>query len=249
MSGHNKWSTIKRKKGALDAKRSKIFSKLAKEITIAVKEGGGTDPNYNAKLRLAVQNAKGVNMPKDNIERAIKKGDQDGANFMEITFEGYAAHGIALFVECLSDNNNRTVSSVRAAFNKFNGTLGTNGSLSFLFERKGVFEIPMSDSISMDDFELEIIDAGAEDIEADEETITVTCSFEDFGAVNKKLEEMNIVPTCAELRRIPNDTKVISPDDAKGVLKLIDVLEDDDDVVNVFHNMEMTDEIIASMEE
>ena len=130
MSGHNKWSTIKRKKGALDAKRSKIFSKLAKEITIAVKEGGGTDPNYNAKLRLAVQNAKGVNMPKDNIERAIKKGDQDGANFMEITFEGYAAHGIALFVECLSDNNNRTVSSVRAAFNKFNGTLGTNGAFS-----------------------------------------------------------------------------------------------------------------------
>ena len=224
MSGHNKWSTIKRKKGALDAKRSKIFSKLAKEITIAVKEGGGTDPNYNAKLRLAVQNAKGVNMPKDNIERAIKKGDQDGANFMEITFEGYAAHGIALFVECLSDNNNRTVSSVRAAFNKFNGTLGTNGSLSFLFERKGVFEIPMTDSINMDDFELEIIDAGAEDIEMDDETITVTSSFEDFGAVNKKLEEMNIVPTCAELRRIPNDTKVISPDDAKGVLKLIDVL-------------------------
>ena len=205
MSGHNKWSTIKRKKGALDAKRSKIFSKLAKEITIAVKEGGGTDPNYNAKLRLAVQNAKGVNMPKDNIERAIKKGDKDDANFMEITFEGYAAHGIALFVECLSDNNNRTVSSVRAAFNKFNGTLGTNGSLSFLFERKGVFEIPMSDSINMDDFELEIIDAGAEDIEMDEETITVTSSFEDFGAVNKKLEEMNIVPTCAELRRIPND--------------------------------------------
>lgn len=251
MSGHNKWSTIKRKKGALDAKRSKIFSKLAKEITIAVKEGGGTDPSYNAKLRLAVQNAKGVNMPKDNIERAIKKGTQDGANFMELTFEGYGAHGIALFVECLSDNNNRTVSSVRAAFNKFNGALGTNGSLSFLFERKGVFEIPKTDTINMDDFELEIIDAGAEDIDYDDEneTITVTCSFEDFGAVNKKLEEMKIEATSAELRRIPNDTKTLSPDEAKGVLKLIDVLEDDDDVINVFHNMEMTDEIIAAMEE
>ena len=116
MAGHSKWSTIKRKKGALDAKRSKMFSKFSKEITIAVKEGGGHDPDYNSRLRIAIQNAKGVNMPKDNIERAIKRGDQDGASFQAVSFEGYAAHGIAIFIECLTDNNNRTVSSVRSAF-------------------------------------------------------------------------------------------------------------------------------------
>jgi YebC/PmpR family DNA-binding regulatory protein len=243
MSGHNKWSTIKRKKGALDAKRSKIFSKLAKEISIAVKEGGGIDPDYNSKLRLAVQNAKGVNMPKDNIERAIKKGDQDGANFTEVTFEGYAPHGIALFVECLTDNNNRTVSSVRSAFNRYNGSLGTSGSLSFIFTRKGTFAIPLTEIKDMDTFEMEIIDAGAEDIEVEEENVTVTCAFEDFGNVNKKLEELKISVQNAELQRIPNDTKSISVAEAKTVLKLVDFLEDDDDVQKVFHNLELTDEM------
>ncbi|MDR2834574.1 MAG: YebC/PmpR family DNA-binding transcriptional regulator [Bacteroidales bacterium] len=243
MSGHNKWSTIKRKKGAIDAKRSKIFSKLAKEISIAVKEGGGIDSDYNSKLRIAIQNAKGVNMPKDNIERAIKKGDTDGANFSEITFEGYAPHGIAVFVECLSDNNNRTVSSVRSAFNRFSGSLGTNGSLSFLFTRKGVFEIPITEIKNFDDFELEIIDAGAEDIETEDENVTVTCALEDFGNLNKKLEELKINSSNAELRRIPTDTKSIPTSEAKTVLKLIDFLEDDDDVQNVFHNMELTEEM------
>ena len=243
MSGHNKWSTIKRKKGALDAKRSKIFSKLAKEISIAVKEGGGADPDYNSKLRIAVQNAKGVNMPKDNIERAIKKGDQDGANFSELTFEGYAPHGIALFVECLSDNNNRTVSNVRASFNRFSGSLGTNGSLTFLFTRKGVFEIPLSEIKNFDEFELEIIDAGAEDIETDDETVRITTAMEDFGSVSKKLEELKINPSNAELQRIANDTKTIPVSEAKTVLKLIDFLEDDDDVQKVFHNMEITEEM------
>lgn len=244
MSGHNKWSTIKRKKGAADAKRSKIFSKLAKEISIAVKDGGGADPDYNSKLRIAIQNAKGVNMPKDNIERAIKKGDTDGSNFSEITFEGYAPHGIALFVECLSDNNNRTVSGVRAAFNRFSGSLGTNGSLSFLFTRKGVFEIPISEIKHFDDFELEIIDAGADDIEVDEETVTITCALEDFGNVNKKLEEMQINVSSADLQRIPNDTKSIPISEAKTVLKLVDYLEDDDDVQKVFHNLELTEEML-----
>jgi YebC/PmpR family DNA-binding regulatory protein len=248
MSGHSKWSTIKRKKGALDAKRSKIFSKLSKEITIAVKEGGGADPAYNSRLRLAVQNAKGVNMPKDNIERAIKKGDTDGANFVDATFEGYAAHGIAVFVECLTDNNNRTVSNVRAAFNKYNGTLGTNGSLSFLFDRKGVFEIEKTDSIDLEELELELIDAGAEEIEIDENTITITSAMEDFGNLNKKLEELEITVSNAELQRIPNDTKELPVNEAKSVLKLIEVLEDDDDVQKVFHNLEMTDELAETME-
>jgi YebC/PmpR family DNA-binding regulatory protein len=248
MSGHNKWSTIKRKKGAIDAKRSKIFSKLSKEITIAVKDGGGHDPDYNAKLRIAIQNAKGVNMPKDNIERAIKKGDQDGANFSASSFEGYAPHGIAVFVECLSDNNNRTVSNVRAIFNKYNGTLGTNGSLSFLFDRKGVFEFEKPTSIGFEDLELELIDAGAEDIEVDENNVTVTCALEDFGNLNKKFEELKIEPSSAELERIPNDTKVLPVNEAKSVLKLIELLEDDDDVQKVFHNLEMTDELEAEMD-
>lgn len=248
MSGHSKWSTIKRKKGAADAKRSKIFSKLSKEITIAVKQGGGSDPDYNPRLRLAIQNAKGVNMPKDNIERAVKKGDQDGANFNEVTFEGYAAHGIAVFVECLSDNNNRTVSSVRAAFNKYNGALGTNGSLSFLFDRKGVFEFTLSEGMDMEELELELIDAGAEEIEIEEENITVYTALEDFGNLNKKFEELKIEVSSAELQRIPNDTKELPVNEAKSVLKLIEVLEDDDDVQNVFHNLEMTDELAAEME-
>jgi YebC/PmpR family DNA-binding regulatory protein len=248
MSGHSKWSTIKRKKGAIDAKRSKIFSKLSKEITIAVKDGGGLDPDYNPRLRIAVQNAKGVNMPKDNIERAIKKGDQDGTNFTASTFEGYAAHGIAVFVECLSDNNNRVVSNVRAAFNKYNGALGTNGSLGFLFDRKGVFEFEKPASMNFDDLEMEFIDAGAEDIEIDENNVTITCALEDFGNLNKKFEELKIVPSSTELERIPNDTKVLSVDEAKAVLRLIEALEDDDDVQNVFHNLEMTDELAESME-
>src|SRR5574344_1379996 len=243
MSGHNKWSTIKRKKGAADAKRSKIFSKLAKEISIAVKEGGGTDPDYNSKLRIAVQNAKGVNMPKDNIERAIKKGDTEGSNFSETTFEGYAPHGIALFVECLSDNNNRTVSSVRSAFNRFSGSFGTNGSLSFMFTRKGVFEIQSSEIKNFDDFELEIIDAGAEDIEIDEDTVTVYTALEDFGSVNKKLEEMKITVSSTDIQRIPTDTKTIPVSGANTVIKLIDYLEDDDDVQKVFHNLEITEEM------
>ncbi|MDD2386948.1 MAG: YebC/PmpR family DNA-binding transcriptional regulator [Bacteroidales bacterium] len=248
MSGHSKWSTIKRKKGAADVKRSKIFSKLSKEITIAVKEGGGPDPDYNPRLRVAVQNAKGVNMPKDNIERAIKKGDQDGANFTETSFEGYAAHGIAVFVECLTDNNNRTVSSIRSAFNKYNGTLGTNGSLGFLFDRKGVFEFELNENINMEEIELELIDGGAEEIEIDENNITVYSALEDFGNLNKKFEELNIEVSNAELQRIPNDTKELSIDHAKSVMKLIDALEDDDDVQNVFHNLEMTDELAAEME-
>jgi len=158
MSGHSKWSTIKRKKGALDAKRSKIFSKIVKEIMIAAREGG-SDPEMNPKLRLAVANAKGVNMPKDNIQRAINKASSDGAALQDVTFEGYGPGGIAVFVECLSDNNKRTVGNVRAIFNKRGGNLGTNGSLSFLFNRMGVFEV-LKGELDPDEFELEMIDAG-----------------------------------------------------------------------------------------
>ena len=242
MSGHSKWSTIKRKKGAIDAKRGKIFTKIIKEIIIAAKEGGG-DPETNARLRLAVQNAKGANMPKDNIERAIKKAvGADAESFIETTFEGYGPCGVAVFVECLTDNNNRTVASVRSAFNKYGGNLGTNGSLSFLFERKGIFTI-RNEGFSLEDLELEMIDAGAEDIEVDGDTLTISCAIEDFGNINRKLNELGIEPEEAGLKRIPNDTKNVDLESAKKVLRFIEVLEDDDDIQNVYHNLEMTDEL------
>ena len=247
MSGHSKWSTIKRKKGAIDAKRGKIFTKIIKEIIIAAKEGGA-DTESNARLRLAVQNAKGANMPKDNIERAIKKATgADAENYVETTFEGYAPGGIAVFIECLTDNNNRTVASVRAAFNKYGGSLGTNGSLSFLFDRKGIFTI-RNENISLEDLELEMIDAGAQNIDIDGNDITITCAKEDFGSVNRKLNDLAIDIEEAGLKRIPNDTKELDVETAKKALKLIEAIEDDDDVQFVFHNIEMTDELAAALE-
>lgn len=247
MSGHNKWSTIKRKKGALDAKRSKIFSRIIKEITVAVKEGG-PDPDGNPRLRLAIANAKGASMPKDNISRAINKGsDKDAANYQETSYEGYAPNGIAVFIECTTDNVQRTVSNVRSYFNKFGGNLGTNGSLAFLFDRKGVFTIPKG-NINLDDLEMELIDAGAEDIQLEDDMITVTTAMEDFGQMLRKLEELKIEPENAELQRIPKNTVKVDKDTARKVMKLIDHFEDDDDVTNVFHNMELTDEILDDME-
>ena len=246
MSGHSKWSTIKRKKGAADAKRSKMFSKVVKEITVAVKEGG-PDPDANPRLRLAIANAKGISMPKDNIERAISKGkDKDSANFLELTYEGYLSNGVAVYVECTTDNQQRTVSSIRSIFNKYNGNLGTNGSLSFLFERKGIFTIPRGD-IDQEEFELEMIDAGAEDIEYDDGFFSITTAMEDFGNMQKKLEELNIEPENAELQRIPHDTVKLPDEEAKKILKVIEVFEDEDDVQRVFHNLEISDAVLAEM--
>lgn len=246
MSGHNKWSTIKRKKGAIDAKRSKMFSKLIKDITIAVKEGG-PDPDGNPRLRLAIANAKGVSMPKDNIQRAISKGaDKDAASFQETTYEGYAPNGIAIFIECTTDNLQRTVSNIRSYFNKYGGNLGTNGSLSFLFDRKGVFIIPKG-TIDPDEFEMEIIDAGAEDISLEDDTFTVTTAMEDFGSMMRKLEELKIEPESASLQRIPKETTKLDLEASKKVIKLIDFFEEDDDVQNVYHNMEITDELMDTL--
>jgi YebC/PmpR family DNA-binding regulatory protein len=246
MSGHNKWSTIKRKKGANDAKRGKIFTKIIKEIMIAVKESG-IDPDTNSRLRLAIQNAKGANMPKDNIERAIKKAQgAEGESYIETTFEGYGPGGIAIFIECLTDNNNRTVAAVRSAFNKHGGNLGTNGSLSFLFERKGIFTMPV-EGFSLEDLELEMIDAGAENFEVDGDQLTITCAKEDFGNINRKLNELGLEPQEAGLKRIPNDTKNLDLDSAKKLIRLIDTLEDDDDIQSVYHNLEMTEELAAEL--
>ncbi len=247
MSGHSKWSTIKRKKGAADAKRGKIFTKIIKEIIISAREGGG-DPDSNSRLRLAIQNAKGANMPKDNIERAIKKAvGADSVSYTETSFEGYAPHGIAVFAECLTDNNNRTVASIRSAFNKYGGSLGTNGSLSFLFDRKGTFTIN-TEGQNIEELELEMIDAGAQDFEVEDDTITITCAKEDFGSVSRKLADLGIEPEESGLKRIPNDTKKLDVDSAKKVLKFIEVLEDDDDIQNVYHNLEMTDELANALE-
>lgn len=246
MSGHNKWSTIKRKKGVNDAKRSKMFSKIIKDITIAVKESGA-DPDSNPRLRLAIANAKGCSMPKDNITRAINKGkEKDAANFEELTYEGYAPHGIAVYVEALSDNTQRTVANVRAIFNRYSGSLGKNGSLTFLFDRKGVFTIKKGD-INLEEFELEVIDGGAEDFEVEDDMITITTGMEDFGSMMRKLEELNIEPDSAELQRIPHTTETLDIETARKVLKIIEIFEEDDDVTNVYHNMEISDELIDEM--
>jgi YebC/PmpR family DNA-binding regulatory protein len=242
MSGHNKWSTIKRKKGALDAKRSKIFSKIIKDITIAVRESG-PDPDGNPRLRLAIANAKGASMPKETLQRAINKGtDKDAASLFETTYEGKGPHGIAIFVECTTDNQQRTISNIRAHFNKHGGELGTNGSLAYLFERKGVFIIPKGDLVH-DEFEMELIDAGAEDISLEEDTFTVTTAMEDFGVMMKKLEALSVEPESASLHRIPKNSITLDEDSTRKALRLIEILEEDEDTQNVFHNLEITDEM------
>ncbi|MCB0496568.1 MAG: YebC/PmpR family DNA-binding transcriptional regulator [Cyclobacteriaceae bacterium] len=247
MSGHSKWSTIKHKKGALDKKRGKIFTKLIKEITVAAKTGGA-DPEMNPRLRLAVQNAKGKNMPKDTIERAIKKvAGGDAADYMETTYEGYGSNGVAVFVECTTDNLNRTVADVRAAFSKHGGSLGTNGSLEFIFDRKGVFAIPMTEGMDEDELTLELIDGGADEVEFDDGFISITCAMEDFGNMQSKLDELGLEAENAELERIPNTFVSLDDEAFEKVMKLIDALEDNDDVQKVYHNIEATEEQMATL--
>jgi YebC/PmpR family DNA-binding regulatory protein len=247
MSGHSKWSTIKRKKGALDAKRGKLFSRIVKEIQMAVKEGDPL-PENNPRLRLAIQNAKGANMPKENVERAINKASSEADNLQEVSYEGYGPGGIGIFIECLTDNNTRTVSNIRAIFNKRGGNLGTNGSLGFLFDRKGVFTVPKA-NFDPDSFELGVIDAGAEDIELGDDVFMITTAVEDFGRVQKKLEEMKIKVENAQLQRIPNDTKKMDLEMSQKILRMIDEFEELDDVQYVYHNLEMTEELMKALEE
>jgi len=247
MSGHSKWSTIRRKKGANDARKGKLFSKIVKEIQVSVKEGG-SDAESNPRLRLAIQNAKGVNMPKENIDRAIKKASSEGASLQEVTYEGYGPSGVAMYIECLTDNNLRTVSNIRSVFNKRGGNLGTNGSLNYLFDRKGVFTVPKGD-FDPEEFELEIIDAGVEECELEDDIYIITTSLEDFGNVQKKLDEMGIHIENAELQRIPNNTKKLDIQSAGKVLKTIEDFEELDDVQNIYHNLEITEEIEELMKE
>jgi len=246
MSGHSKWSTIKRKKGANDARRGKLFTKLIKEITVAASTGG-SEIDANPRLRSAVQTAKGLNMPKDTIQRAINKADRDNSAFLELTFEGMLPHGIGVYIDCLTDNRNRTVSKDRAIFNKRGGNLGTNGSLSFMFERKGVISLPKGD-LDPDEFELEIIDAGVEDVELDDDTFMITTPMEEFHNVQKKLEEMGLEPESADLQRIPNDTIELTLEQSIQIMKIIEEFEDDDDIQAVSHNLEVTDEVSEAMD-
>ena len=246
MSGHNKWSKVKRRKGAADSRRSKIFSKIIKEITVAVKESGG-EPDSNARLRVAVANAKGANMPKENVERAIKKANESGGeDLIELTYEGYSPGGIALFIECTTDNQNRTIANIRSYFNKHGGNLATQGSVDFLFDRKGVFTFQKSD-LDEDEFSLQVIDAGAEDVELDDGYFTITTALGDFGNMLKKLEELGITPETAELQRIPKSTQIVDTATARKVLRLIDIIEDDEDVNAVFHSLELTEDIMAEI--
>ncbi|MCP3660700.1 MAG: YebC/PmpR family DNA-binding transcriptional regulator [Bacteroidetes bacterium] len=242
MAGHSKWANIKHRKGANDAKRGKLYTKLIKEITVAVKEKGD-DQNINSKLRLAIQNAKGANVPKDTIERAIKKASgSDSANYIAVTYEGYASGGIAIFVECMTDNINRTVSSVRSIFSKYNGNLGKNGSISHLFERKGTFIINKADIPDIDDFTLEIIDAGASEIESDDENFYIICPLNELGNIQKQLEILNIEPISSELSYFPNSTISLDDNAVQRVFKLVDALEENNDVQKVYHNLEVKPE-------
>ncbi len=230
--------TIINRKGKQDAKKAKIFTKLARYITVAAREGGG-DPAYNASLAAAIDKAKAANMPNDNIDRAIKKGtgEDDGAVYTELTYEGYGPSGIAILVECLTDNTNRTAANVRSYFVKGNGNLGTTGCVSFMFDRKGVIVIDKTDAISEEDLEMSVIEAGAEDFIVEDTHFEIYTEVEDFAAVKAALNAEDYTFSMAELRYLPQTmTELKSEDDIKSMNKLIDLFEDDDDVQNIYHN-------------
>ncbi|MDL2264911.1 YebC/PmpR family DNA-binding transcriptional regulator [Parabacteroides sp. OttesenSCG-928-G07] len=216
---------------------ARVFTKLGKEITIATK-AGGPDPDGNPRLRVLMQQAKKENMPKENVERAIKKAtSKDFTDYKEMNYEGYGPFGIAIFVETATDNTTRTVANVRSYFNKHGGSLGTSGSLEFLFEHKCVFHINQKDGVSLEDLELELIDYGVDEVEADEEEIIISGEFSQNSAIQKYLEENGFEINSAEFIRIPNDLKEVTPEQRVQLDKLLEKLEEDEDVQNVFHNM------------
>ncbi len=232
--------TIINRKGKQDAKKAKIFTKLGRYITVAAREGGG-DPAYNAALATAIDKAKAANMPNDNIDRAIKKGtgEDDGAVYTELTYEGYGPSGIAILVECLTDNTNRTAANVRSYFTKGSGNLGTNGCVSFMFDRKGVLVIDKDDSIDEEALEMTVIESGAEDFVVEAEHYEIYAEVEDFAAVKEALTAEDYTFSMAELRYLPQTmTKLTDEGDIKNMNKMIDLFEDDDDVQNVYHNWE-----------
>lgn len=241
MSGHSKWSTIKRKKAATDAKRGKAFTRLIKEVTVAARMGGG-DPDGNPRLKTAIANAKGQNMPKDNIDRAIKKGtgDLDGVSFEEILYEGYAPGGVALMVETLTDNKNRTVSDVRYTFNKYNGSLGAANSVAYMFTRTGLITVPKekADEEQLMDAALE---AGAEDIKDEEDVFEVLTDISDLETVRQALEVAGIEAESAEMAWLPATNVALDEKIAVSLMKILDAFDEVDDVQNVWHNAEFPD--------
>ncbi len=249
MSGHSKWSTIKRKKAAEDAKRGKIFTRLAREITLAAREGGG-DPEANVRLRLAIERAKAANMPKDNIERAIKRGtgeDKEGGNFEEVYYEGYAPHGVALMIYCVTDNRNRTVSDVRHILSRHGGSLGESGSVAWQFNRMAYFSIPAEGHDPDQIFEL-AVDGGADDVKFDDDIIEIFAPVEAFKAIGDQLRSAGINPEEAGIKMIPTQEMSLSPEQTVQVMKVIEALEELDDVQEVYSNLHISDEAIAQME-
>lgn len=216
---------------------AKTFTRLGKDIVMAVKEGG-PNPDSNSRLRAVIQNAKAANMPKENVERAIKRAtDKDTENYKEVLFEGYAPHGIAILIETATDNNNRTVANIRSYFNKCNGTMGTQGSVEFMFDHTCNFRIPKDDAIDLEEFELELIDFGIDEIFEDEDGIMIYAPFESFGAIQKELEHREIEILSSGFDRIPQVTKELTDEQIADVEKLLERIEEDDDVQNVFHTM------------
>ncbi len=239
MSGHSKWHNIQAKKGKADAKRGKIFTKIGKEIVVAAKNGG-SNPETNAKLRDVIAKAKAANMPNDTITRAIKKaaGELSAVNYETITYEGYGPEGIAVIVECLTENKNRTAGNVRYAFSKQGGNMGTVGCVGFMFQSKGEIIIEKTDSVDEDELMMMALDAGAEDFVAEDEVFVVTTTPEDFGTVREALESNGIEFLEADVKMIPDTYTEINEEVATKFQKMLDVLEDDDHVQNVYHNAE-----------
>lgn len=246
MAGHSHWSQIKRKKGALDVKRGKLFSKLAKEITVAVRLGGG-DPNFNPRLRTAINTAKAESMPADTIDRALKKGtgELEGVNYEELTYEGYGPAGVSILVETMTDNKNRTVAEVRHVFNKYHGSMGSSGSVAWLFHKKGYFFIEGGDEEQLMEVTL---DAGADDILSTADGVEVYCPMDCYDAVEKAITGAEIVTREAKLTYIPdNSTPINNEDEGRRLLKLIEMLEDLEDVQNVYANFEMSEELLNAL--
>lgn len=247
MSGHNKWSTIKHKKGAADAKRGKIFTKLIREITAAAKIGGG-DPNTNPRLRTAITSAKGENMPADNIDRAIKKGtgEIEGVSYEEALYEGYGPGGVAIIVQCLSDNKNRSAAEIRSLFTKGGGNMAGAGSVAWIFEKKGLIVVDKAKTTE-DKLMEAALSAGAEDMNSDGEKFEVTTTPHDFEAVKTAVDKAGIAVESASLTMIPKNTTAVTSETARAVLNLIDSLEDHDDVQHVYANFDIPDEVMKEI--
>ena len=245
MSGHSHWATIKHKKGAIDAKRGKLFSKLSRAIIIAARNGGG-DPEMNLKLRYAIDKARQVSMPKDNIERAVKRGtgDLEGQTFEEIVYEGIGPGGVAILVEVLTDNRNRTSGEIRKVFERGGGKMGSAGNVGFLFERKGVFSI---DATATDEDTLMSIalDAGADDLKRVGSSFEVTCDPAAFNQVKEALQKNNLTPTFAEISQVPKAPREVDTDMGKKVMRLMEALDDHDDVQNVYSDANITEAMVA----